>query len=89
MTINKELITAQVLAEALDLSVETIWRYTRENKIPFIELGSRQYRYNLDDVIKALSGSTIQEMPLRMKPHLVKAYLPGLPGSTGRTRLSF
>ena len=61
MTINKELITAQVLAEALDLSVETIWRYTRENKIPFIELGSRQYRYNLDDVIKALSGSTIQE----------------------------
>lgn len=61
MTINKELITAQALAEALDLSVETIWRYTRENKIPYIELGSRQYRYNLDDVIKALSGSTIKE----------------------------
>ena len=75
MTINKELITAQALAEALDLSVETIWRYTRENKIPYIELGSRQYRYNLDDVIKALSGSTIKENMLRMKPHLVKSLL--------------
>ncbi|HHX95716.1 MAG TPA: helix-turn-helix domain-containing protein, partial [Clostridia bacterium] len=39
---NKELITAQALAEALDLSVETIWRYTREKKIPYVELGSKQ-----------------------------------------------
>ncbi|MCR4441312.1 MAG: Uma2 family endonuclease [Peptococcaceae bacterium] len=54
---DKELITAQVLAEALDLSVETIWRYTRENKIPYIELGSKQYRYKLADVISALTGS--------------------------------
>ncbi|MBV1754776.1 MAG: helix-turn-helix domain-containing protein [Methanobacterium sp.] len=52
MTGDKELITAHVLAEALDLSVETIWRYTRENKIPYVELGSRQYRYKLADVIK-------------------------------------
>ncbi len=55
---NKELITAQALADALDLSVETIWKYTRENKIPYFELGSRQYRYNLQEVIQALSGST-------------------------------
>ncbi len=61
MAQDKELITAQALAEALDLSVETIWRYTRENKIPCVELGSRQYRYKMDAVIKALSGTTIQE----------------------------
>lgn len=61
---NKELITAQALAEALDLSVETIWRYTRENKIPYIELGNRQYRYKLDDVIKALSGDVLREKPV-------------------------
>ncbi len=61
MVQDKELITAQALAEALDLSVETIWRYTRENKIPCVELGSRQYRYKMDAVIKALSGTTIQE----------------------------
>lgn len=58
---EKKLITAQVLADALDLSVETIWRYTREKKIPCVELGSKQYRYRLDDVMKALTGSTILE----------------------------
>jgi len=47
MSENKEMITAQVLAKELNLSVETIWRYTRENKIPFIELGKKQYRYKL------------------------------------------
>lgn len=61
MASNKELITAQVLAEALDLSVETIWRYTREKKIPYIELGSKQYRYKLSDVIRALNNSRVQE----------------------------
>ncbi|MGI6413102.1 MAG: Uma2 family endonuclease [Syntrophomonadaceae bacterium] len=61
MASEKELITAQALAEALNLSVETIWRYTRENKIPFIELGKRQYRYILEEVIKALQGGTITE----------------------------
>jgi Uma2 family endonuclease len=61
MVMSKELVTAQALAEILDLSVETIWRYTRENRIPYIELGSRQYRYRVDDVIKALSGDIVRE----------------------------
>ncbi len=58
MAENKELVTAQALADALDLSVETIWKYTRESKIPYIELGKRQYRYNLQHVIQALSSSS-------------------------------
>lgn len=61
MTDDKGLITARALAEALDLSVETIWRYTREKIIPCIELGRRQYRYQLDEVIRALSGVTVRE----------------------------
>lgn len=61
MAPDKELIPAQALAEALDLSVETIWRYTRENRIPFIELGKRQYRYKLNEVIRALRGNVIGE----------------------------
>lgn len=56
-----KLITAQALAEQLNLSVETIWRYTRERKIPYIELGSKQYRYKLADVVQKLSDSTVQE----------------------------
>lgn len=51
---NDNLITARVLANELNLSVETVWRYTREMRIPYIELGNRQYRYKLHDVIKAL-----------------------------------
>ena len=61
MTGNKELITAQDLAQALDFSVETIWRYTREKKIPYVELGNKQYRYKLDEVIRTLTRSTVQE----------------------------
>ncbi len=57
----KELITDHRLVEALDLSVETVWRYTREKKIPYVELCSKQYRYKLTDVMRALTGSTVQE----------------------------
>ncbi len=49
------------MAETLDLSVETIWRYTRENKIPYIVLGSKNYRYKLADVIRSLTDPTVQE----------------------------
>ena len=71
---ENELITAQVLAEALDLSVETVWRYTRENKIPYVELGSKQYRYKLDDVLRALTCSTVKEGSVRYKTEPAKRY---------------
>lgn len=57
----KDLITAQALADALDLSVETIWRYTRNNKIPYVTLGERQYRYNLQEVVAILTGKEVRE----------------------------
>lgn len=56
-----DLITAQALAEALNLSVETIWRYTRNKKIPYVTLGERQYRYNLQEVLAALTGARVRE----------------------------
>lgn len=52
----ERLLTAHELAEILNLSVETIWRYTRQGKIPVIELGKKQYRYRRDDAIAALAG---------------------------------
>jgi len=68
MDCRDELITAQELADSLSLSVDTIWRYTREKRIPYVEIGSRQYRYNRQKVLKALSG----EMPSSMiKENLV------------------
>lgn len=69
---DKGLITAQKLAEALGLSVETIWRYTREKRIPFIELGPRQYRYQLEKVVKALRGDEINEQSARYETSPVK-----------------
>lgn len=84
---DNKLITAQALAESLDLSVETIWRYTRENKIPCVELGSRQYRYKLADVIQALAGATVGEKatPYEIEPAKKLTYqdyllLPEEPG---------
>lgn len=50
-----KLLTAQELAEILNLSVETIWRYTRQKKIPTVELGEKQYRYEKEAVLKALA----------------------------------
>ncbi len=49
--------TAYELAELLNLSVETIWRYTRENKIPVIKLREKQYRYKKEEVLAALTAS--------------------------------
>ncbi|HCT35457.1 MAG TPA: DNA-binding protein, partial [Firmicutes bacterium] len=51
---RKKLITAQELSTILGLSVDTIWRYTRDRRIPHIEIGPRQYRYVEDEVLKAL-----------------------------------
>lgn len=55
---NMKLVSARELAEFLDLSVDTIWRYTRKKIIPYIELGPRQYRYNVEDVLAALHNGT-------------------------------
>ena len=51
---SSELWTAAQLAKELRISVETLWKYTREDKIPYITLGRRQYRYDKNAVIEAL-----------------------------------
>ncbi len=56
------LITAQELADSISLSVDTVWRYTREKRIPYVEIGKRQYRYNKQNVLKALSGETVSTL---------------------------
>ena len=72
MAREHQLITAKELADNLNLSVETIWRYTREDKIPYVELGNRQYRYVLDEVLTSLSnkgGSTGEMVREGKTPH--------------------
>lgn len=62
----EKLLTAQELADILNLSVETVWRYTRQKKIPTIELGEKQYRYEKKAVLAALArgerdGTVVKE----------------------------
>ncbi len=40
------LIKADRVAELLDVSTQRVYELTRERRIPFIQLGDRQYRYS-------------------------------------------
>jgi excisionase family DNA binding protein len=62
MNSGDELVTAQELADALSLSVDTIWRYTREKRIPYVEIGKRQYRYHKHNVLRALSEEPLSTL---------------------------
>ena len=55
---SKHFVTAKKLAAILDISVETIWRYTRNDKIPYVKLANNKYRYDADLVVKSLSKDT-------------------------------
>lgn len=84
--VSSNLLSAHELAKELNLSVETIWRYTREKTIPVVELGFRQYRYRLADVLSTLSGAVrerseeYQESPLKKLTYDDYCALPEEPG---------
>ncbi len=40
------LLKADKVAEILDVSTQRVYELTRERRIPFIQLGDRQYRYS-------------------------------------------
>lgn len=49
------------LSQPFGSPVETIWKYTREGRIPYIKLGSKQYRYRPGEVVETLSGIAVRE----------------------------
>lgn len=51
---QRSLVTASEMADILKLSVETVWRYTRDGKIPYVEMSGRQYRYDPEAVLASL-----------------------------------
>jgi len=50
---RSKLWTAERLADFLQVGVETVWRYTREGKLPAVKIGNH-YRYPVDEVLAAL-----------------------------------
>jgi len=43
---TRKLLTVLEVAEILDLKPARIYELTRERKIPFVQIGERQYRYS-------------------------------------------
>lgn len=88
--VTKELLTAQELAETLGLTLETIWRYTREKRIPYIELVSGQYRYLIEDVARVLNAGASEQVHEEQGDYPVSRKLTyedyaKLPNQTGYT----
>jgi excisionase family DNA binding protein len=45
-TNTQKLKTAQWVSEFLDVKLARVYELTREKKIPFVQIGERQYRYS-------------------------------------------
>jgi len=43
---TQKLLTVKDVSEILDLKPARIYELTREKKIPFVQIGDRQYRYS-------------------------------------------
>jgi excisionase family DNA binding protein len=43
---TNKLLTVKEVSEILDLKPARIYELTREKKIPFVQIGERQYRYS-------------------------------------------
>jgi len=42
---TQKLLTVKEVSEILDLKPARIYQLTREKKLPFVQIGERQYRY--------------------------------------------
>lgn len=43
---TNKLLTVREVSEILDLKPARVYELTRERKIPFVQIGERQYRYS-------------------------------------------
>ena len=43
---TSKLLTVKEVSEILDLKPARVYELTRERKIPFVQIGDRQYRYS-------------------------------------------
>jgi len=46
LEMTRKLLTVKEVSEILDLKPARIYELTREKKIPFVQIGERQYRYS-------------------------------------------
>ena len=65
-----QILTEEELAEVLKCSLQTISRLRESGKIPVLNMGGNLYRYNLHDVLKALTEhvSRPKELCITLQP---------------------
>lgn len=51
-----EYLTAEELAEKLKVHRETVYRWVKGNKIPFLRLENGDYRFKQDEVEQVMRG---------------------------------
>jgi len=52
----QKLLTVKEVSEILDLKPARIYELTREKKIPFVQIGERQYRYSETALLNWIEG---------------------------------
>ena len=57
----EKLKTAKEISEKLNLKPARIWELTRERKIPFVQIGERQYRYSETALMKWIENGGNQD----------------------------
>ena len=57
----EKLKTAKEISEKLNLKPARIWELTRERKIPFVQIGERQYRYSETALMKWIESGGNQD----------------------------
>jgi excisionase family DNA binding protein len=56
-----KLLTVKEVSEILDLKPARIYELTREKKIPFVQIGERQYRYSETALVNWIEKGGNQE----------------------------
>ena len=51
---EEKLLTTKELAEVLNVHPITVTRMVRNKRIPYIKIGGTEFRYKLNEVLKAL-----------------------------------
>ncbi len=58
---TQKLLTVKEVSELLDLKPARIYELTREKKIPFVQIGERQYRYSEPALTTWIDGGGNQQ----------------------------
>lgn len=63
MAPTSELCTADKVAEMLDVKPESVRRWARQGKLPFVQLPSGRMRFRREDVVALLEQKPESESP--------------------------